>query len=147
MIRITGMDHIVLKVADVERSLAFYVDTLGLAPDRVELWRSGAIRFPSARLNEGTIIDLVHVDEPTPAGRGNLDHFCMVVDADRIEDIAADLQAAGVAIEEGPIKRAGARGDAMSVYVRDPDGNKVELRTYVPLLAAAQREPAGAASA
>jgi catechol 2,3-dioxygenase-like lactoylglutathione lyase family enzyme len=147
MINVTGMDHIVLRVSDVERSLAFYMGKLGLAPDRVDLWRSGAIRFPSVRVNDGTIIDLVHVDDPAAAGKGNLDHYCLVVDAGRIEDVAAELKADGVAVEEGPVKRSGARGDGMSIYLRDPDGNKVELRTYAHLLAAEHQRPVGAATA
>ena len=60
MVRISGLDHIVLNVTDVERSLAFYEGVLGLPAERVEAWRRGELRFPSVRVNEGTIIDLVH---------------------------------------------------------------------------------------
>ena len=59
MARIIALDHIVLNVADVERSLAFYSQTLGMAAERVEAWRRGELRFPSVRVNEATIIDLV----------------------------------------------------------------------------------------
>ena len=60
MPNISGLDHIVLNVADVERSLAFYRDVLNLPAERVEAWRRGELRFPSVRVNGGTIIDLVH---------------------------------------------------------------------------------------
>ena len=146
MIRVTGMDHIVLRVSDVERSLAFYMGKLGLAPDRVDLWRRGEIRFPSVRLDEGTIIDLVHVNDPAAAGAGNLDHYCLVVDAARIDDVADELRADGVEVVEGPVKRAGAKGDGMSIYLRDPDGNKVELRTYAQVPAPSTKQPVGAAT-
>jgi catechol 2,3-dioxygenase-like lactoylglutathione lyase family enzyme len=60
-LRVTGLDHVVLNVADVERSLAFYCDELGLAPERVEEWRRGEILFPSVRVDAHTIIDLLAV--------------------------------------------------------------------------------------
>jgi catechol 2,3-dioxygenase-like lactoylglutathione lyase family enzyme len=134
MIRVTEMDHIVLRVSDIERSLAFYADTLGLAPERVDLWRGGEVAFPSVRVNAGTIIDILHAgaNSVSAAPGANLDHFCLVVDAARIEDVAAHLQAAGVQVLSGPALRSGARGDGMSIYLHDPDGNLLELRTYAP---------------
>ena len=58
LVKITEMDHIVLRVKDVETSLRFYSETLGLKTERVDPWRAGDIRFPSVRLNDDTIIDL-----------------------------------------------------------------------------------------
>jgi catechol 2,3-dioxygenase-like lactoylglutathione lyase family enzyme len=128
--RISGFDHIVLNVADVECSLRFYVECLGLAPERVDLWRRGDVRFPSVRVNEGTIIDLV-ADPAAARDRAlNLAHFCLVTEAPDIAEIASELAARGVPTEEGPAVRSGARGDALSIYFRDPDANLVELRTY-----------------
>ncbi|HIC14847.1 MAG TPA: hypothetical protein EYO83_06840, partial [Gemmatimonadetes bacterium] len=57
LVKITEMDHIVLRVKDVEVSLKFYCETLGMHSERVDQWRAGEIRFPSARLNADTIID------------------------------------------------------------------------------------------
>ena len=57
LVKITELDHIVLRVKDVETSLRFYTQVLGLQPERVAQWRVGEIRFPSARLNADTIID------------------------------------------------------------------------------------------
>lgn len=128
-IQVRAMDHIVLAVADVERSLAWYGDVLGLEALRVEEWRRGEVFFPSVRIDEGTIIDLVRVPvrESTPAVGRNLDHFCLVVDS---VDLDAVRAAGTFDVVEGPVTRWGARGDATSLYVRDPDGNVVELRCY-----------------
>jgi catechol 2,3-dioxygenase-like lactoylglutathione lyase family enzyme len=130
MARIVAIDHIVLNVADVERSLAFYERVLGLPAERVEAWRRGELRFPSVRVSDSTIIDLVHA----PAGPGerglNLAHYCLVTDADDLDAVARELTSAGVTIEVGPATRSGARGNALSIYFRDPDNNLIELRTY-----------------
>ena len=120
------MDHIVLVVADVERSVAWYCDVLGLEAQRVEEWRRHEVFFPSVRVDEGTIIDLVH-GERDSGGRGNVDHFCLVVDD---VDLEAVRDGGTFDVVEGPVTRWGARGDATSLYVRDPDGNVVELRCY-----------------
>jgi catechol 2,3-dioxygenase-like lactoylglutathione lyase family enzyme len=132
--RITDMDHIVLNVADVERSLAFYTGALGLPGERVEEWRSGSIGFPSVRINPATIIDLAKGDAPGRASgektQGNLNHFCMVVEGSDLTPVLTQLQQAGVTVHNGPVSRWGARGRATSVYLLDPDGNEVELRCY-----------------
>ena len=129
MARISALDHIVLNVTDVERSLAFYEGTLGLPAERVEAWRRGELRFPSVRVNDATIIDLVHVPEPPSEAGLNLAHFCLVTDDD-LDAVTRELIAAGVTIERGPGMRSGARGNAMSLYSRDPDNNLIELRSY-----------------
>ncbi|MCP3787359.1 VOC family protein [Micromonospora sp. A3M-1-15] len=122
-VRVTGFDHLVLAVTDVERSLTFYCDTLGLAPVRVDRWRAGEVPFPSVRVNADTIIDLVR-GEP---GGSNVDHFCLVVEP---LDWAEVVESGVFTVLTGPVPRFGARGTATSIYVRDPDGNTVELRWY-----------------
>jgi catechol 2,3-dioxygenase-like lactoylglutathione lyase family enzyme len=130
MIRTVALDHIVLNVADVERSLAFYQRHLGLPVERVEGWRKGELPFPSLRINAATIIDLVAAAPERASGRENLAHFCLVTEATDLEAVKRELEAAGVAVERGPVLRSGARGQALSIYFRDPDQNLVELRTY-----------------
>ena len=122
-IRPLGFDHIVLSVADVERSLAFYCGTLGLEPMRVDEWRDKKVRFPSARVNAETIIDLAFGERSGT----NLDHFCLVIEP---IDFDALLNSGEIEIERGPAVRTGAKGDGHSVYLRDPDQNLVELRYY-----------------
>ena len=125
-IQVRALDHLVLVVADVERCVAWYRDVLGLEALRLDRWRAGEVPFPSLRVDEGTIIDVVAGDRD-PSVRGNLDHFCLVVEP---VDLAAVRDGGGFDVVEGPATRWGARGDATSLYVRDPDGNVVELRSY-----------------
>lgn len=122
-IRITALDHIVLNVTDVERALAFYRDELGLAPVNVEEWRRGERPFPSVRVDEGSIIDLIAL----PRTGENFDHFCLVVEPMDFEALKASGRLDVVA---GPATRFGARGDGTSIYLRDPDQNLIELRYY-----------------
>lgn len=122
-IRITELDHVVLNVADVERSLAFYTEELGLEPIHVDEWRRGERFFPSVRINEGSIIDLIAL----PRTGDNLDHFCMVVEPMDFDALKASGR---FDVADGPAIRFGARGDGTSIYIRDPDGNLVELRYY-----------------
>src|SRR6478609_2172700 len=106
-IRVSELDHIVLR----------------LAPVRLDEWRRGEAPFPSVRINDGTIIDLV-VGETTD---GRLDHFCVVIEPTDLTAIAASGQ---FDVLDGPDTRYGARGNGTSLYVRDPDGTVVELRHY-----------------
>lgn len=124
MVQVIGLDHVVLLTTDVERSLGWWTGTLGLAGDRVEAWRAGEVPFPSVRIDETTIIDLFAGDR---TGR-NVDHLCVVVEPDT--DLAALVASGGFDVERGPVDVYGARGMGRSIYVRDPDGNVVELRTY-----------------
>ena len=122
-VHVTALDHVVLNVADVERSLAFYCDELGLAPERVEEWRRGEILFPSVRVDAHTIIDLL----ATPRTGENADHLCLVVEPVDLEAVKASGR---FEVVDGPDIRFGARGNGTSLYVKDPDGNTVELRHY-----------------
>ena len=122
-VQVTAFDHLVLNVADVERSLAFYRDTLGMPAERVDRWRAGEVPFPSVRVGPDTIIDLVHRDW----GESNVDHFCLVV---KPVDWQAVIDSGALNVLEGPVDRSGARGTARSIYVDDPDGNVIELRWY-----------------
>ena len=131
-VKITEMDHIVLRVNDMDASLRFYSEVLGLGVERLEDYRAGKVPFPSVRLNADTIIDLFAFPDQEPIGNGpkNQDHFCMVVEPTDLDEVRAELEALGIGIREGPAKRWGAHGDGTSLYIFDPDDNVVELRYY-----------------
>ena len=125
-VKVTGMDHIVLAVDDVERALAWYGDELGLEGVRVDEWRDGKAPFPSMRVSNGTIIDFLPASERAEKGL-NLDHLCLVIEP---EDLDAMKASGRFDVLDGPAPRYGAQGMGTSLYVRDPDGNTVELRHY-----------------
>ncbi|MGW7542877.1 VOC family protein [Streptomyces sp. NPDC054770] len=122
-VRVKALDHLVLNVQDIERSLDFYAGRLGLEPVRLAEWRSGKVPFPSVRVTPETIIDLV----ARRRSESNVDHICLTVEPVDWDEIIAS---GAFTVVEGPVSRFGARSTATSVYVRDPDGNTVELRWY-----------------
>ena len=132
LVKITEMDHIVLRNKDVEESLRFYTEVLGLQAERVDRWRAGEIRFPSARINADTIIDFFGSDQEPIGKEGikNQDHFCMVIEPTDMEELKNKFVEMGVVIQAGPGKRWGSHGDGISLYIYDPDDNVVELRHY-----------------
>ncbi len=124
-VHVTGLDHVVVMVADCERALDFYCGLLGGTPERVDEWRQGEVFFPSVRLDSTTIIDLFPA---APEGK-NVDHFCLVIEATDLQALAdsGDFEVVG-----GPAELFGAQGMGQALYVRDPDGTVVELRHYGP---------------
>lgn len=123
-VKVTGFDHLVLNVADAEVSARWYHERLGLELVRLEEWRRGEAPFVSLRVDDSTIIDLV---ERERSGI-NSDHLCLTID--ETTDLDA-LAASGEFEVVRPVARLfGARGWGRGFYVRDPDGNIVELRHY-----------------
>jgi catechol 2,3-dioxygenase-like lactoylglutathione lyase family enzyme len=129
-IRIREIDHLVLRVVDLDKMLGFYCGVLGCAIER----RQDAIGLVQVRAGR-SLLDLVPVEgqlgraggaPPAQEGR-NLDHFCFRVDPFDEASIRGHLQAHG--IEAGPLTtRYGAEGDGPSIYICDPEGNVVELK-------------------
>jgi glyoxylase I family protein len=127
---VAGIDHVVLRVKDVERSLRFYVDVLGCPLER----RRDDLGLLQLRAG-GSLIDLVPVDGeigrrggPPPEHDGhNVDHICLRIagfDPDRTRTL---LSRHGVEVESEGV-RYGASGDGWSISIADPDGNGIELR-------------------
>lgn len=124
------IDHVVLRIRDLERSLAFYCGALGCSIDKRQEG-IGLIQLRAGR----SLIDLVPLDGklgraggagPAKEGR-NVDHFCLRVDPFDGAAIIAHLRSHG--LEPGPVEsRYGAEGEGPSIYVTDPDGNVVELK-------------------
>ena len=117
-----GIDHLVLTVADTERTCAFYERVVGA--ERVEFDGRLALRIGEQKVNlhvAGEEYD-PHATEPVP-GSGD---FCVLVSTP-IEEVERKLDEEGVEVTHGPTEKVGTHGPLRSVYVRDPDGNLVEL--------------------
>ncbi|AQZ69408.1 biphenyl-2,3-diol 1,2-dioxygenase III-related protein [[Actinomadura] parvosata subsp. kistnae] len=123
---IDRLDHLVLTVSDLDATVAFYTQVLGMEAVTFGEGRR-ALRFGRSKIN---LHEAGHEFEPKAARPvpGSAD-LCLIV-AESMETIVAELGAHGVEIEEGPVGRTGATGGILSVYVRDPDGNLIELSTY-----------------
>ena len=121
--QVTGIDHVVLNVADAERALAWYCEVLGLQAERLDEWRRGEAPFVSVRLGPTSIIDLFEL----PRTGVNSDHVALVVEGVDLHELAASGR---IDVEGGPSSLYGAQGVGTGLYLRDPDGNRLELRTY-----------------
>lgn len=125
--RIDRLDHLVLTVADIERTVAFYRGVLGMEPVSFGGGRQ-ALHFGHSKIN---LHQVGHEFEPKArhpvAGSADL---CLIA-ADPLDAVSRELAEHGVAIEEGPVERTGALGRMRSVYLRDPDGNLIEISNYV----------------
>jgi catechol 2,3-dioxygenase-like lactoylglutathione lyase family enzyme len=121
--QVRGVDHIVLVSPDVERLVAWYRDELGLAPERLEAWRRQEVPFVSLRVSDTFLIDLL-AGERTGE---NLNHVALTVEGVDVDALASSGR---FEVAMGPADLFGAQGTGRGVYVRDPDGNLVELRTY-----------------
>ena len=120
--RVASLDHLVLTVADIEATVGFY-EKLGM---RAETFGAGriALRFGDQKINlhrAGRPIQ-PHARKPTP---GSAD-ICLLVEGS-LDEVERELERAGVVFELGPVPRTGATGPIRSLYLRDPDGNLVEL--------------------
>ena len=120
---VTGIDHVVLNVSDGERALAWYRDVIGLEPERDDEWRRGEAPFLSVRVSPTTIIDIVEA----PRTGDNVDHVALVVENIDLHELASSGR---IDAEGPPAVLFGAQGFGHGIYIRDPDGNRVELRTY-----------------
>ena len=123
---LTGIDHFVLTVEDVETTCAFYSEVLDV---EVVTFGGGrrALQFGDEKVNLHPAGEEFEpkAARPTP-GAGD---FCVTTDTG-IETVVGDLREAGIGIVEGPVERTGAVGPMTSVYVRDPDDNLVEIASY-----------------
>ncbi|WP_298944860.1 VOC family protein [uncultured Campylobacter sp.] len=125
--RIASIDHIVLTVADLQRTLDFYVRVLGMREIDFANGRK-AVAFGLQKIN-------LHVkgEEILPnamnANVGTAD-ICLIADTP-LELVLEELEVAGITVEQGIVPRTGALGGISSIYVRDPDGNLIEISRYV----------------
>lgn len=121
--KVVELDHVVLRCRDQARALDFYTRIIGLREER----RVEPIGLIQLRAGAG-MVDLIPATEPRVAAGANLDHFCLGLETNDLDATIAYLKEQGVEVLGEPATRYGARGAGPSVYIRDPEGNLVELK-------------------
>jgi catechol 2,3-dioxygenase-like lactoylglutathione lyase family enzyme len=132
---IVDMDHVAVRVSDLDRALEFYRDLLGLPERDRDRYDDGAVPFVAVAAG-GRHLHLVVDTEADDLDVGG-EHVCLLVRSDsedtkaELEALLTELEAAGVEVEAGePRLRYGAYGRDWAAYVRDPDGRRVELKLH-----------------
>jgi catechol 2,3-dioxygenase-like lactoylglutathione lyase family enzyme len=132
-IDVVDIDHTAIRVSDLADALTFYRDLLGLETRDTERFAAGEVPFV-ALVAGGRHIHLVPSDEPIDVGG---EHLCLLVRSAavdtraEIDALIAEIEAAGYTVEDGePDERYGAYGNDWAIYVRDPDGRRVELKLH-----------------
>jgi glyoxylase I family protein len=120
---VAELDHLVLRCRDQERMLAFYTGVLGLTEER-RITQIGLIQLRAG----ASMIDLVPAVEARIESGTNMDHFCMGIQTDDLQLAIDYLRLNSVPVLGEPVLRYGARGMGNSIYVRDPEGNMIELK-------------------
>ncbi|MDE0030400.1 MAG: VOC family protein [Deltaproteobacteria bacterium] len=125
------LDHVGVKVTDLDRSIRFYSDLFGFEMvDRRMLGRSNV--EAAAMQVGGSIIFLLHeasYQARSPEEHGGVDHFCLTFTDPEFREILERIEAMGVRLEGGVVPRTGATGRSDSQYILDPDGNQIEVKT------------------
>jgi glyoxylase I family protein len=122
-LKVAELDHVVLRCRDQPKMLEFYTRVLGLVEER-RLEQIGLIQLRAG----ASMLDLVPAAEPRVEGTHNVDHFCLGIEAPDLDQVVRYLRDHSVEVMGEPAMRYGARGMGRSVYVRDPEGNVVELK-------------------
>ena len=128
--RIATPDHTNWRVRDLEASLSFYRDALGLEPFGLEEYRRGERPLVFLRVTQDFILHLTPDPEFERGPTGGYDHLALVVQDAEPDDVAERLQRIGIDVEKQFESITGARGEGPALYVRDPDGYRIELKFY-----------------
>jgi catechol 2,3-dioxygenase-like lactoylglutathione lyase family enzyme len=129
-VQVAGADHTNWRVRDLEASLRFYRDVLGLTPFGLEEYRRGERTLVSVRVTEDFILHLTPDPDFERGSTGGYDHLALVVEGAERDEAADYLEEEGVEVEKKADSITGARGEGPALYVRDPDGYRIELKFY-----------------
>ena len=125
------LDHVGVKVTDLDRSIRFYSDLFGF--EMVDRRMLGNSKVEAAAMDVGgSIIFLLHESSfqaRSPEEHGGVDHFCLTFTDPEFREILDRTKAMGVRLEGGVMPRTGATGRSDSQYILDPDGNQIEVKT------------------
>lgn len=130
------LDHLVLNVVDIAASVNFYRTVLDFKIERLDEFEKGRVAFPSARVNEETVIDLFPPkmwkkdDSELQNSKINLNHFCFNLTENDWKRLVDRLRTNNVEIVRYADNNWGAKGIGISIYFCDPDGNEIEARYY-----------------
>ena len=122
-IRIAEIDHVVFRCRDQRRMLDFYTRLMGMVEER-RIEQIGLVQLRAGQ----AMIDLVPADEESGGAGRNVDHVCLGIETSDLAAVAAYLKEHQVEVLGEPAVRYGARGMGLSIYVRDPEGNVIELK-------------------
>ncbi len=122
-LKVAELDHVVLRCRDQDRAYDFYTRILGLTEER-RIAQIGLIQLRAGR----SMIDLVPAAGPRVETGLNVDHVCIGIEAGDLNEVVRYLRAQAVEVMGEPAMRYGAHGQGLSIYVRDPEGNVVELK-------------------
>ncbi|EEB0430279.1 VOC family protein [Salmonella enterica subsp. enterica serovar Typhimurium] len=124
---IDRIDHLVLTVSDISTTIRFYEEVLGFSAVTFKQNRKALI-FGAQKINlhQQEMEFEPKASRPTP---GSAD-LCFITSTP-INDVVSEILQAGISIVEGPVERTGATGEIMSIYIREPDGNLIEISQYV----------------
>jgi glyoxylase I family protein len=122
-LKVAEIDHVVIRCRDQNRAYDFYTRILGLGEER-RIAQIGLIQLRAGR----SMIDLVPAKEPRVETGLNVDHVCIGIEARDMNEVVAYLRSASVEVIGEPATRYGAHGAGLSIYLRDPEGNVIELK-------------------
>lgn len=122
-LKVAEIDHVVLRCRDPQRAHDFYTRVLGLTEER-RIDQIGLVQLRAGR----SMVDLVPAHQPRAEDALNVDHFCLAIEARDMNEVADYLRANSIEVIGEPAIRYGAHGAGLSLYLRDPEGNVVELK-------------------
>jgi len=129
-----AIDHLTLNVESADVCVRFYSDVIGLARENYDEWKDGKAKFPSVRINPYNMIHFFPPDMWEDMGDlicspGKANHVCLAMEPNEWEPMLKRLEEHNVKIN-GPFTMTGSRGKGTSIYIVDPEGFTIELKTY-----------------
>jgi glyoxylase I family protein len=122
-LKVAELDHVVLRCRDQNRAYDFYTRILGLSEER-RIAQIGLIQLRAGRC----MIDLIPADDPRVEAGLNIDHLCIGIETSDLNEVVSYLRKQSVMVMGEPTMRYGAHGQGLSIYVKDPEGNVLELK-------------------
>ncbi|CAN5561412.1 VOC family protein [soil metagenome] len=127
---VIGLEHVNIKSRDIQRSIDFYSEVLGLRLVRLDRDDSGEIRFAALRAGDALIDIQPDSSDDWDAKRSGFNHMALLIEPADLEAVAARCRELDIPITEGPVARQGAYGMGQALYIQDPDGHGIELKHY-----------------